>query len=60
MILAKISIERPILITMVLLVFMIFGYIAFRGMNMNQIPEVNIPFVTISRSEERRVGKECR
>ncbi len=48
MILAKISIDRPILTTMVLLVFMIFGYIAFRGMNMNQIPEVNIPFVTIS------------
>lgn len=48
MILAKISINRPILTTMVLLVFIIFGYLGFRSLNMNQIPEVNIPFVTIS------------
>ncbi|MBX3042336.1 MAG: efflux RND transporter permease subunit [Candidatus Kapabacteria bacterium] len=47
MILAKISIERPIMTTMVILVFLIFGYISFTSLNMNQVPEVNIPFVTI-------------
>ncbi len=33
---------------MTLLVFIIFGYLGFRSLNMNQVPEVNIPFVTIS------------
>ncbi|MFA5511560.1 MAG: efflux RND transporter permease subunit [Candidatus Kapaibacterium sp.] len=47
MILAKISINRPIATTMGILVFLIFGYLSFNGLNMNQVPEVNIPFVTI-------------
>ena len=47
MILAKISINRPIMTTMGILVFLIFGYISFTSLNMNQVPEVNIPFVTI-------------
>ncbi len=48
MYLAKISIERPIMTTMVLLVFLIFGYISFTSLNLNNMPEVNIPYVTIS------------
>ncbi|GAB1370981.1 efflux RND transporter permease subunit [Candidatus Kapaibacterium sp.] len=47
MILAKISINRPIMATMIILVFLIFGYISFTGLNMNTVPEVNVPFVTI-------------
>lgn len=48
MILAKISINRPIMATMGLLVFIIFGVISFYSLNMNNTPEVNIPFITIS------------
>lgn len=47
MILAKISIDRPIATTMVLLVFILFGYISFTSLNLNQVPEVNVPFVTV-------------
>ncbi|MDT3741247.1 MAG: efflux RND transporter permease subunit [Candidatus Kapabacteria bacterium] len=47
MLIAKISIERPIMTSMIILVFMLFGYISFTSLNMNQVPEVNIPFVTI-------------
>lgn len=47
MILAKISINRPIMTTMGILVFLIFGYLSFTNLNMNQVPEVNVPYVTI-------------
>lgn len=47
MFLAKISINRPVMTTMGLLVFLIFGAIAFFGLNLNLQPDVEIPFVTI-------------
>ena len=47
MYLAKLSIKRPVLMTMVLSVFLIFGYISFTKLNLNSFPEVDIPFVTI-------------
>ncbi|MFP4368564.1 MAG: efflux RND transporter permease subunit [Candidatus Kapaibacterium sp.] len=48
MFLAKVSINRPILTTMVILLFLIFGGIAFMNLNLNQMPDVEIPFVTVS------------
>ena len=47
MFLAKTSINRPIATTMGIMVFLIFGLIAFLGLNLNQMPDVEIPFVTI-------------
>ncbi len=47
MFLAKISINRPVMTTMGLLVFVIFGAIAFFGLNLDLQPDVEIPFVTI-------------
>ncbi len=48
MFLAKISINRPVMTTMGLLVFLIFGAIAFFSLNLNLAPDVEIPYVTIS------------
>lgn len=48
MFLAKLSIERPILTTMILMVFIIFGGIAYFGLNLNRMPEVEIPFVSVT------------
>jgi hydrophobic/amphiphilic exporter-1 (mainly G- bacteria), HAE1 family len=48
MFLAKLSINRPVMTSMGLLVFLIFGAIAFFSLNLNLAPDVEIPFVTIS------------
>lgn len=48
MFLAKLSIERPILTTMILMVFIIFGGIAYFTLNLNRMPEVEIPFVSVT------------
>ncbi len=47
MFLAKISINRPIMVTMGILVLMIFGFLAYTTLNLNRTPEVDIPFVTV-------------
>ncbi len=47
MFLAKMSINRPVMTTMIILVFLIFGGIAYFGMNLNQMPDVEIPYITI-------------
>ncbi len=48
MFLAKISINRPVLTTVGLLVFLIFGLIAYFRLNLNLQPDVEIPYVTVS------------
>ncbi|MCL5991505.1 MAG: efflux RND transporter permease subunit [Bacteroidetes bacterium] len=45
--LAKISINRPVLTTVIILVFIIFGTIAWFNINLNLNPDVEIPFITI-------------
>lgn len=47
MFLAKTSINRPVLTTVGILVFLIFGTLAYFGLNLNMEPEVEIPFITI-------------
>ena len=47
MILAKLSINRPVLTTVGILIFLIFGVIAFTTLNLNLQPDVEIPYVTI-------------
>ncbi|MCK5077696.1 MAG: efflux RND transporter permease subunit, partial [Calditrichia bacterium] len=47
MFLSSISIKRPIMASMGLLVFMIFGLMAYFNLSLNLFPEVDIPYVTI-------------
>lgn len=44
---ADISVDRPVLTTVILIVFIIFGFLAFRGLQSNLMPDVKIPYVTI-------------
>lgn len=48
MFLAKISLNRPVMTTVGILAFLIFGILAFFRLNLNLQPDVEIPFVTIS------------
>jgi len=47
MFLSSISIKRPVMISMGLLVFLLFGILAYFTLNLNMMPDVNIPFVTV-------------
>ena len=48
MFLAKVSINRPVMTTMGIMVFLIFGLLAYFTLNLNLQPDVEIPYVTIS------------
>lgn len=48
MFLAKVSINRPVMTMMGLLVFIIFGLLAYFTLNLNLQPDVKIPYVTVS------------
>ncbi|MDZ4181318.1 MAG: efflux RND transporter permease subunit, partial [Candidatus Cloacimonadaceae bacterium] len=47
MFLSKISIERPVLVTMAILVFVVFGALAYFALPLNLMPDVDIPYVSI-------------
>ncbi len=56
MFLAKMSINRPVMTTMAIIVFLIFGMISFdgffglmagKGLDLNQVPKVEIPYINI-------------
>lgn len=47
MFLARVSINRPILTTVGILIFLIFGLIAYFRLNLNLQPDVEIPYVTV-------------
>jgi HAE1 family hydrophobic/amphiphilic exporter-1 len=47
MFLSKLSIERPVLVTMAILVFVVFGMLAYIDMPLNLMPDVQLPFVSI-------------
>ena len=47
MFLAKLSIERPVLVTMAVLVFVVFGAMAYIGMPLNLMPDMDLPYITI-------------
>ena len=48
MFLAKVSINRPVLTTVGISIFLIFGALAYFTLNLNLQPDVEIPYVTIS------------
>nr|MCU0332493.1 efflux RND transporter permease subunit [Ignavibacteriaceae bacterium] len=47
MFLAKVSINRPVLTTVGIVIFLIFGLIAYFRLNLNLQPDVEIPYVTV-------------
>lgn len=47
MIISDLSIKRPIMMTMFLLVSVLFGAIAYFSLNLDLMPDVNIPYVTV-------------
>jgi HAE1 family hydrophobic/amphiphilic exporter-1 len=47
MFLSKLSINRPVMITVILAVFVVFGTMAYFGLSLNLMPEADIPYVTI-------------
>ena len=47
MFLSSVSIKRPVMISMGLIVFLLFGILAYFTLNLNMMPDVNIPFVTV-------------
>lgn len=47
MFLSDLSIKRPILMTMVLVALLLFGVIAYTGLSLSLMPEINVPYVTV-------------
>ena len=47
MFLSDLSIKRPIMMSMVLVVFLLFGVIAYFGLNLDLVPDVDFPIVTV-------------
>ena len=47
MFLAHLSVKRPLMMTMILLVFVVFGALAYFGLPLNLTPDISLPFVTI-------------
>lgn len=48
MFLPKIAVSRPVLTTTIILVFILFGALAYFTLNLNTYPEVEIPYITVS------------
>ena len=47
MFLSDISIKRPIMMSMLLVVFLLFGAIAFLGMPLDLTPDIDVPYITV-------------
>ncbi len=47
MFLSDLSIKRPVLVTMLILVFLVFGGLAYIDLSLNMMPDVDIPVVTV-------------
>lgn len=47
MFLSKLSVERPVTVVMMIMVFVVFGAMAYFGLSYNLMPEVKIPVVSI-------------
>ena len=47
MFLSKISIQRPVMVVMAIMVFVVFGIIGYMDMPLNMMPDVKIPYVMV-------------
>lgn len=45
---AQTSVNRPIMMSMLIIVFVLFGGLSFYNLTLNQMPDVQIPYVTVS------------
>ncbi|MHB8126742.1 MAG: efflux RND transporter permease subunit [Desulfitobacteriaceae bacterium] len=48
MYIANISIKRPIFITVIIMVFLLVGFMSYRGLNINDMPQADFPYVTVT------------
>ncbi len=48
MFLSKISVNRPVMIIMMFMVFIVFGILAYFQLPLNMMPEMKIPYISIS------------
>lgn len=48
MFLSKISVNRPVMIIMIFMVFIVFGIMAYLQLPLNMMPEMKIPYISIS------------
>ena len=51
MFITNISIKRPIFISVIIMVFILIGFMSYRGLNINDMPQAEFPFVTVSITE---------
>jgi len=58
MFLSDLSIKRPIMMSMLLIVFILFGAIGFIGMPLNLTPDIDIPYILIQTVYEGAGPKE--
>ncbi|EGW37050.1 efflux RND transporter permease subunit [Desulfosporosinus sp. OT] len=57
MILANVSIKRPVFITVIFVVLLVVGILSYKGLSVNDMPQTNIPYVTVT-VEQRGASPE--
>lgn len=57
MFLPDISIKRPVFISVIILVFILVGILSYRGLTINDMPQADLPYVTVS-IEQRGVAPD--
>ncbi|KJR47680.1 RND multidrug efflux transporter [Desulfosporosinus sp. I2] len=48
MFVANISIKRPVFITVIIIVFLVVGMLCYKGLNINDMPQADFPYVTVT------------
>jgi len=48
MFVTNISIKRPVFISVIIMVFILIGFMCYRGLNINDMPQADFPYVTVS------------
>ena len=48
MFITNISIKRPVFITVIIMVFLLVGFMSYRGLNINDMPQADFPYVTVT------------
>ncbi|WP_407309744.1 efflux RND transporter permease subunit [Desulfosporosinus sp. SB140] len=52
MFLTKISIKRPVYITVIIMILLLIGIMSYRSLSINDMPEADLPYVTVSITEQ--------
>lgn len=48
MFVTNISIKRPVFITVIIIVFLVVGMLCYKGLNINDMPQADFPYVTVT------------